>query len=164
MIVRVFYTSLSLLSLGRSSLEDLVVRSRAANRRNDVTGVLYADPTTFFHVLEGPEAVVTDLVDVIFQDARHAYPRFLLKQVSRWRMFPDQPFRLVDGTDDPRLQADFQYHDLIDLAHPSLFARAVSLGPRRVSKAVNPLQSMPQDAPTGHLQSAQSSPECHKVQ
>lgn len=154
MVVRVFYTSLSLLSLGKSSLEDLADHARTANQERGVTGVLYADPTTFFHVLEGAEAPVTDLVDLIFQDTRHAYPRFLLKQVSRWRMFSEEPLRLVDGTDDPRLQADFQYHDLIDLPHPSLFARAVSLGSSNTSRSAERERTTPQDALKGHLQSA----------
>ena len=76
------YTSIANKKMSDDDLEDLLKKIRKKNETRHVTGMLlYLDPF-FMQVLEGEEAMVNDLFNLIKQDSRHhtRYRSFIKSQ------------------------------------------------------------------------------------
>jgi hypothetical protein len=83
------YTSISNQEMSDDRLKDLLKKLRAKNETSDVTGMLlYLDPF-FLQVLEGEEAIVNELFNIIKQDSRHNKVSLIYKKPIEMRSFPD---------------------------------------------------------------------------
>ena len=92
------------------STEDLLVLLRQCRENNagrGVTGMLLYANGTFLQVLEGPDQVIDDLVEIIKKDSRHSNIKMLYRkpierrQYSDWSMgfkrLSDQDLKEVEG-------------------------------------------------------------------
>jgi len=81
------YTSIANQKMSDDDLKDLLEKIRNNNEGRDVTGMLlYLDPF-FIQVLEGEEAMVTELFNRIKQDSRHRKVSLLYKKPIEERGF-----------------------------------------------------------------------------
>ncbi|GAA4267547.1 BLUF domain-containing protein [Frondihabitans peucedani] len=71
-----------------AELAELLVRSRAQNRRAHITGFLLYKAGRFFQFLEGPEESVRERMAVIGADPRHRNVAILLEDQPAKRQFP----------------------------------------------------------------------------
>jgi len=75
-LVRIAFVSERCKSLTDSDVVDeIVLPAMSKNRRLDVTGCLWFNRGHFLQFLEGPDAVVTGLLDTIMGDVRHSETR-----------------------------------------------------------------------------------------
>ncbi|MFF0911904.1 BLUF domain-containing protein [Microbacterium enclense] len=88
-LATVVYTSTATQPFDSSALSDLLRQSRANNFAADLTGMLLYRGGRFIQVLEGPSAVIDDLMATIGQDSRHADMRVLLREPIAERSFGD---------------------------------------------------------------------------
>ncbi len=97
---RVFYVSLS--RTEPASVEPLLERSRANNRRDGITGVLLYSGGAFAQLLEGDAPAVAAVLARIAADPRHTAMRVLLDEPAQERLAAQWTMRLVqeDGADD----------------------------------------------------------------
>ena len=70
-LYEIIYVSTLALHAPISSVGEIAGKSRAANRRRDITGLLIFDGSRFCQQLEGPRREVIRLLDHIRMDARH---------------------------------------------------------------------------------------------
>jgi Sensors of blue-light using FAD len=83
------YTSIASKKMSDDDLKFLLKTIRKNNDIREVTGILlYLDPF-FIQVLEGGEAVVTDLFNRIKQDSRHNKVSLIYKKPIEERYFSD---------------------------------------------------------------------------
>ena len=81
----------------------VLLTSRRNNRRDGITGLLYADDRRFLQVLEGPRAAVESAYDRITQDARHRALVVLsrrdidTREFGEWEMADAQAAEDADG-------------------------------------------------------------------
>jgi hypothetical protein len=81
------YTSIASQKMTDDDLKDLLVRIRKKNEARQATGMLlYLDPF-FMQVLEGEEAMVNKLFNLIKQDARHHNVSLIYKKPIEERYF-----------------------------------------------------------------------------
>jgi hypothetical protein len=81
------YTSIANKKMSDDDLEDLLKKIRKKNETRHVTGMLlYLDPF-FMQVLEGEEAMVNDLFNLIKQDSRHHKVSLIYKKPIEERYF-----------------------------------------------------------------------------
>ncbi len=81
------YTSIANKKMSDDDLEDLLKKIRKKNETRHVTGMLlYLDPF-FMQVLEGEEAMVNDLFNLIKQDSRHHKISLIYKKPIEERYF-----------------------------------------------------------------------------
>jgi hypothetical protein len=83
------YVSTSVGPMAPQVLLDLLAACRKNNERLNVTGLLLHRSDAFFQILEGPEASVREIFDLICTDPRHRNPEVLLDEPIRKRQFPD---------------------------------------------------------------------------
>jgi hypothetical protein len=106
MLYRMTYVSLSLVEPYSAEVMAIARCSLRRNREIGVTGALYYDDVQFFQVIEGEEAVVRGLYDIIRRDPRHADVTVLSDGPAAERLFPDWAMKFLDGAwvpDGPRL-------------------------------------------------------------
>ena len=92
MLTRLIYASEPDAALSLDAVQSILTHARAANLRNNLTGLLAFDATGFLQVIEGQREVVSRLYGRIAQDSRHR--RLVLLQVAaiderqfgRWAM------------------------------------------------------------------------------
>lgn len=70
-VYQVLYHSYATASYSTAELQDLLESSRASNAEHGITGLLLYSAGRFVQVLEGEEAVVSDLYARIRRDSRH---------------------------------------------------------------------------------------------
>ena len=80
-----------------------------------VTSALYSDGETFFHVIEGEEAILAQLMSSILRDPRHRSIEILDQIDLSERMFNGSAIRHVDGSSDSDMQDRFSYQNLTSL-------------------------------------------------
>lgn len=71
MLHELVYTSRAGASITRDRLEEILEVSRTNNEKNDITGLLVFDGSTFCQVLEGEKSVIDETYERIKQDNRH---------------------------------------------------------------------------------------------
>lgn len=94
-LTRLSYTSSASSPLRQSDIEALEAQADARNRALQITGVLLFDGACFYQVLEGPDAAVSDLMNSIARDPRHAGILYLSHEPITERLFPAWGMRLV---------------------------------------------------------------------
>lgn len=86
------YSSLAAEPFDDDQLAALLTQSRNANARADITGMLLYRKGRFIQFLEGPEALVRDLLARISADPRHSSVRVMVdghpptRQFAEWTM------------------------------------------------------------------------------
>lgn len=83
------YSSSATHEFSPEELERLLVRTRARNQANHVSGILLYREGCFFQVLEGPTAAVEQTFARIQRDPRHQSVLRLLDQQLTERSFPE---------------------------------------------------------------------------
>lgn len=84
------YTSRAVRPFSTEDLDQLLLRSRANNRRNGITGMLVYLGGAFMQVLEGPEEAVAKLFsDKVSKDKRHTLVEVITKGPIPERKFGD---------------------------------------------------------------------------
>lgn len=104
-------------------LRELMIQSRAKNKRLELTGLLLFDPPLFFQVLEGPEASIKQIAADIKADKRHrdmdiiyANDNLFEREFSRWRM----GFRFLGTGDESSYQhLDERVKRLLRMSNPN---------------------------------------------
>ncbi len=87
---RIKYVSRQKVPMTRDEIDDIVRVSARNNPRRDVTGAMMASGSIFFQILEGPEASVDALVDVIRNDPRHVdFVCLGVQEACSTRLFPE---------------------------------------------------------------------------
>jgi hypothetical protein len=71
MLHELVYTSRAGASITRDRLEEILAVSRTNNDRNNITGLLVFDGSTFCQILEGEKSAIDKTYDRIKQDNRH---------------------------------------------------------------------------------------------
>ena len=83
------YTSIANQKMSDDNLKELLKKSRLKNERKNVTGMLlYLDPF-FIQILEGEEAIINELFNIIKQDAKHHKIKPIYKKPIEERSFPN---------------------------------------------------------------------------
>jgi len=82
------YVSKATEPMPKSKLYKILVVARGNNSRLDVTGLLVFVEGLFFQILEGDRAVVTNLMNKIASDKRHADVRIIHEVDTEQRTFP----------------------------------------------------------------------------
>jgi hypothetical protein len=80
----------------QATLSNLLLDSRRANQRDDITGALIARHDLYLQLLEGPEEKVADVYRRILNDDRHVDVVKLVDLTIETRLFPGWAMR-----DDP---------------------------------------------------------------
>lgn len=80
----------------QATLSNLLLDSRRANARDDITGALIARHDLYLQLLEGPEPKVADVYRRILLDDRHVDVTKLVERRIDTRLFPGWAMR-----DDP---------------------------------------------------------------
>jgi hypothetical protein len=86
------YTSVASAALAEDDIAAILLKSRANNRREGVTGALAYKSGRFVQILEGPDAVVRSRFEVIAADSRHRGVRIIReiqvpeRQFAEWTM------------------------------------------------------------------------------
>jgi len=80
----------------QATLSNLLLDSRRANARDDITGALIARHDLYLQLLEGPQPKVEDVYSRILNDDRHVDVVKLVDRTIETRLFPGWAMR-----DDP---------------------------------------------------------------
>ena len=88
-LIHLAYASVATRSLARDEVLAILAKARRTNDQLGVTGILLYVDDTFFQVLEGQPAAVTDLYDRIARDHRHTRILRLIQEPIAARAFPD---------------------------------------------------------------------------
>ena len=88
-LVRLIYTSRATRKLDRSDLEEILAIARSRNASQGVTGYLLYDDGQFIQAIEGEEAIVDDLAELIAADPRHEQFNVLTRERIEGREFAD---------------------------------------------------------------------------
>jgi hypothetical protein len=99
-MLSMLYVSAAVAPLSEAALAELLTTSRSNNAAAGVTGMLLYRDSQFMQALEGDDAAVRALFDVIAADNRHHRVRLVLEEQITDRRFSEwsMGFRLV--TDD----------------------------------------------------------------
>ena len=129
-IFHLCYVSTETEHLTQEDLVALLGVARTANTEQDVTGLLLYREGSFSQLLEGKQAAVNHIFEVIRQDPRHKEVRILFsgeietREFSDWRM----GFLNLDGV-NPEALSGFSNFLEVD-AHPQEFLEKLSRGKR----------------------------------
>lgn len=115
----VVYSSMATEPFDDAQLEALLAHSRAANGRDEITGMLLYNKGRFIQFLEGPEDRVRALVDRITADPRHANVRVMLDSNPEERQFAEwtmgyQPLKEAQGPAPQGFRSTFEDLDDAD--------------------------------------------------
>lgn len=83
-------------------LDDILVRSRANNERDGITGVLVACEEDFMQLLEGERAVVAECMMRIMKDDRHTNIHIILAGETKSRLFPQWSLYSIEASQGDR--------------------------------------------------------------
>ena len=95
------YVSTAVGAIGREDLAGILVRARALNQRNGVTGLLLFYGGHFLQVLEGSEEAVRETFGRIRKDPRHHQVTVLFQEPVEHALYPDwtMGFQMLDGSE-----------------------------------------------------------------
>lgn len=100
MIFQLIYQSTASRFLGSDELLALLERSRANNARLQISGMLLYQGGRFLQLLEGDEAQVRELYQVIAADERHKWVALVMTGPNGARDFPDWTMGFRDLDDE----------------------------------------------------------------
>lgn len=104
---RLIYASESNISLGESGVDieigRILSKSKRNNPKRNIGGVLYYGDGHFFQVLEGEEAEVRALYDIIAKDERHKNVRIIYQEPINSTLFGDWSMHLVPSKSQIRM-------------------------------------------------------------
>ena len=83
------YVSTAVEPMSDDALKELLHTSRVNNKRNRITGMLLYKGGHFIQVIEGDEAPVTELMNIIKNDIRHKNIDILRSEYMQNRDFPN---------------------------------------------------------------------------
>lgn len=94
------YSSYAAIEFDDDKLKELLIQSRDKNKRLGVTGMLFYFAGKFMQLIEGEEAVIKELGEVISKDTRHQYFWVLKEGPIEKRFFEDwsMGFKSIDPT------------------------------------------------------------------
>jgi hypothetical protein len=95
-MIRTIYLSKGSYTFSHSELLSMCLDFAAKNVRRDITGVLLRIGNYFVQILEGDEAVISDLMEKITHDNRHGAVTILLEQRGIQRAFAGWSMNLID--------------------------------------------------------------------
>jgi hypothetical protein len=98
------YVSAATALLSKPALLELLTRARENNHRLGITGLLLYKDGDFIQLLEGPQAQVKALYEIIEADPRHTGAMVMLEGDRNERLFDDWSMGFRDLT-DPEVQA-----------------------------------------------------------
>lgn len=98
-MIRLMYFSTATKTMSRRDVDDMVAHSASRNKQRDVTGLLAYNGRNFCQVLEGEEVEVTELLDIIRADNRHAGFKVLGQKPIEKRRFSDWSMSRVNALD-----------------------------------------------------------------
>ena len=135
---QIVYFSTSAIAQTHDVVEDILVTSRANNRRDQITGLLVAGGNRYMQIIEGPRANVDRLYRAIRADDRHLAVSTLLSRViyarsfDGWSMafrrqpefaefdrFPDMVRLLTEQLPDSRLRSQIRNFAGLFIAAPA---------------------------------------------
>lgn len=93
------YTSTARPHLSQSDLREILSRSRGANARDGITGILLWHHGAFLQVLEGEESAVENLFAAIQRDNRHHDLKLVSRLFIVKRGFEDWSMNFLDTSD-----------------------------------------------------------------
>lgn len=88
-LMHIIYTSTATSEFDLADLEPMLQKARVTNAARDVTGILLYSGRTFFQVLEGEEATLTEMFAKIAVDRRHAAVTKIIQEPIAQRAFGD---------------------------------------------------------------------------
>lgn len=89
MLITCVYSSAAAEGLSQEGLTQILAEARENNAQQQISGMLLYDEGSFFQVLEGEEAQVEQLFELISQDPRHRQLVKLVQQPIETRSFSD---------------------------------------------------------------------------
>lgn len=91
---RIKYVSRQKVPMTRDEIDDIVRVSARNNPSRRVTGAMMASGSIFFQIIEGPEASVDELLEVIRNDPRHVdFVCLGVQEACSTRLFPSGRWR-----------------------------------------------------------------------
>lgn len=96
-VFHLVYFSYASESLSYTDIRNILNSSRKNNARDNITGVLIFREGYFIQVLEGDEAKVQSLINVIRRDNRNHSLKVLIQQKSEKRLYGDWTMAFLDG-------------------------------------------------------------------
>lgn len=100
-ILQITYASTCRNLFAEKELNNLLEKSRAANLKNGITGLLAYKDGNFMQSFEGPEQKITELMLKISQDTRHFGIIILLKGFGERREFSNWSMAYLNLSGDP---------------------------------------------------------------
>lgn len=99
-MIQVSYVSRTSEPLSSEQLLDLLLQCRKNNTQTGVTGMLLYANGTFLQAIEGEEAVIDNLVELIWKDPRHADIQLLSRREIEQREYADWSMGFEQITDE----------------------------------------------------------------
>jgi hypothetical protein len=88
-LIHIIYTSTATSEFALTDMEPMLQSARSSNAARAVTGMLLYSTGSFFQVLEGEEATVTEMFAKIAADRRHAAVTKIIQEPIAHRAFGD---------------------------------------------------------------------------
>ncbi len=101
-LVHLFYVSSATQPFSEQQLKDLLVLSKDANKRHNITGMLLYEDGNFMQVIEGEEADIDRLMLNIQSDPKHAGIILLLKESIQARDFSSWSMGFKDTSSEKK--------------------------------------------------------------
>ncbi|QLY24831.1 BLUF domain-containing protein [Bdellovibrio sp. KM01] len=96
-VFHLVYVSYAAESLSYTDIRNILNSSRKNNARDDISGVLILREGYFLQVLEGDEAKIQALLNIIRRDNRNHTLKILIEERSDKRLFGDWSMAFLDG-------------------------------------------------------------------
>jgi len=133
-MIRIVYTSTAVKDLKPEDLLQILKSCRKNNSANDITGILLYSKRTFFQALEGEEATLIPLFELIKKDPRHKDVTLIEKKEITEREFPywNMGFQKLDQLDYKNLEGidEFSEEDFNPagfLAHKAIISPLIKM-------------------------------------
>ncbi len=98
-MIRLLYSSTARANLGKPEVAEIVAHASEKNEQKGITGALAYSGRNFCQLLEGDEGDVTELVEAIRNDTRHAGFKILDQKKITNRKFPNWSMEQVRDLD-----------------------------------------------------------------
>lgn len=105
------YTSIPARPMSDDELQELLLISREANSRYNVTGMLVCLPESFTQLIEGPRGHIEQLYHNIQKDKRHFRVTILREAPIDHRFFPDWAMAFKRNDIHSKDEATVSLHD-----------------------------------------------------
>ena len=127
MLKTICYISDSVHDKSMKILEDLYLKARTNNSKNNITGILIYIDRSFLQVLEGEEKIVNETFKKISIDARHKNIFNIIDSPIEQRIFEDYNFGFTTINDKKELNNLFEYLNWLKNAECECANKVISL-------------------------------------